>query len=440
MLVVSEPDRKYNQALKVPVKYSVFITLVSFLGWTLAFMDSQFFGLLVPKIIPALRLTLNDISLITLVSNLFAILSGYLLGELMDRRGRLLPFQITMAIYSIGSFLTAVSNGFLSLIGARTVVTMGTSPEGAVASVMVAENSDKRWRGISTGLLLLGVPVGVTIASLLVKAVVVDAGLSWRYVFLIGVFPALLIVFARLKAKESKRYEGMDKARKAVATAAINGEKTTSNVDLTKAKKDPFKQIFASDLRRKSIAVIIFTMLASGVFSSILLFGTEYMTVAKGISYGASLTVVGTGSTVSIFGYIVATFIGQKVGRKETTILFALLGAVALYFLYQASGFEHVLISYSLFQFFFASIGSTFVALFVEMYPTRARGAGQSLNFISQSLGYAIWPLILSLTVGILGWNQAFLATEVVPLIISALSLLAIPHVRPTDELEAIAI
>lgn len=433
---MSESSNDSTSRIKVPVKYSIFITLVSFFGWTLAFMDAQFFGLLVPKILPAFSLNLNDISLITLVSNALAVLSAMVLGHLMDKRGRLLPFQITMVLYSIGSFFTAISGGLLSLLGARTVVTLGTGPEGSVASVMVTENNDKRWRGISTGLLLLAVPVGVTIATIITGLVVVTGGFNWRYVFFIGIFPALLILIFRLKAKESARFVEMDKIRRESKSKSMQSD----IIDVKKVRDAPVKQIFESDLRRKSITVIIFSTLASGVFFSILLYATEYLTVAKGISYANSLIVVGTGSSISIVGYIVATFIGQKIGRKETTIVFGLLGGIALFFLAVSNGFENILVSYVLFQVFFAAIGSTFVALFEEMYPTRARGAGQSLNFASQSAGYAIWPLILTATVGVVGWNTAFLYVEVVPLIISALSLFAIPRVIPTAELESIAV
>lgn len=433
---MSESSNDSTSRIKVPVKYSIFITLVSFFGWTLAFMDAQFFGLLVPKILPAFSLNLNDISLITLVSNALAVLSAMVLGHLMDKRGRLLPFQITMVLYSIGSFFTAISGGLLSLLGARTVVTLGTGPEGSVASVMVTENNDKRWRGISTGLLLLAVPVGVTIATIITGLVVVTGGFNWRYVFFIGIFPALLILIFRLKAKESARFVEMDKIRRESKSKSMQSD----IIDVKKVRDAPVKQIFESDLRRKSITVIIFSTLASGVFFSILLYATEYLTVAKGISYANSLIVVGTGSSISIVGYIVATFIGQKIGRKETTIVFGLLGGIALFFLAVSNGFENILVSYVLFQVFFAAIGSTFVALFAEMYPTRARGAGQSLNFASQSAGYAIWPLILTATVGVVGWNTAFLYVEVVPLIISALSLFAIPRVIPTAELESIAV
>lgn len=433
---MSESTQDSSSRFKVPVKYSIFITLISFFGWTLAFVDAQFFGLLIPKIIPALSLSLNDISLITLVSNLFAVVSAILLGQLMDRRGRLLPFQITMVLYSIGSFLTAISGGFLSILGARTVVTLGTGPEGSVASVMVTENNDKRWRGISTGLLLLAVPVGVTIATIITGLVVVTGGFDWRYVFFIGIFPAVLILFFRLKAKESARFVEMDRIRRESKAKDLKSD----IVDVKKARHDPFYQLFESDLRRKSLTVIVFSTLASGVFFSILLYATEYLTVAKGLSYGSSLLVVGTGSSISIIGYIMATFIGQKIGRKETTVIFGLLGGIALFFLALSSGYENILISYVLFQVFFAAIGSTFVALFAEMYPTRARGAGQSLNFASQSAGYAIWPLILTVTVGFVGWHNAFIYIEVIPLIISALSLLAIPRVVPTAELESIAV
>jgi MFS family permease len=433
---MSETSQDSTSGFKIPVKYSIFITLISFFGWTLAFMDAQFFGLLVPKILVAFSLNLNEISLITLVSNALAVVSAMLLGHLMDKRGRLLPFQITMVFYSLGSFFTAISGGFLSILGARTVVTLGTGPEGSVASVMVTENNDKRWRGISTGLLLLAVPVGVTIATIITGLVVVTGGLNWRYVFFIGIFPAILILIFRLKAKESARFVEMDKIRRESKAKNFQSDIT----DVKKVRHEPIRQIFESDLRRKSITVIIFSTLASGVFFSILLYATEYLTVAKGISYGSSLIVVGTGSSISIIGYVVATFIGQKIGRKETTIIFGLLGGVALFFLAIANGLENILISYVLFQVFFAAIGSTFVALFAEMYPTRARGAGQSLNFASQSAGYALWPLILTATVGVVGWDSAFLYVEVVPLVISAISLLAIPRVVPTAELESIAV
>jgi len=432
-------EKEHDQSgFAVPVRYSLFITLISFFGWTLAFMDSQFFGLLVPKIISAMSLSLNDISLVTLFSNIFGALASIIMGQVMDRRGRLLPFQLTLIFYSLGSLLTALSNNLFTLTGARSVVSFGTSPEGSVASVMVTENTSRKVRGIATGLLLLGVPVGTTIATIITGLVVVTAGLSFRVVFLIGIFPALLILLVRLRARESARYVELKRIKEGIRTGGNMDPKGMA--DLNKLTHDPIRQLFEHDLRRKSLVVMVFTTLASGVFFSILLFATEYLTVVKGLSYGLSLFVVGAGSSASIIGYIAATFIGQRIGRKETTIIFGLLGGVALLALGLSKSYTGVLVSYVLYQVFFAAIGSTFVALFAEMYPTRARGAGQSLNFASQSAGFAIWPLMFTATIAAVGWNTAFLLLEVVPLFISALSLFAIKRINPQAELEDIAI
>ena len=104
---------------------------MSWAGWVFDFYDLVLYTFLLIPI--GKELNLSDIALsFVLGSSLAATaLGGIIFGVLSDRFGRKLVLQLTILIFSIGTFLSGISFGLWSLIVFRIITGLGVGGEWA---------------------------------------------------------------------------------------------------------------------------------------------------------------------------------------------------------------------------------------------------------------------------------------------------------------------
>src|SRR5215475_2997868 len=156
-------------------------------------------------------------------------LGGMLGGILADYIGRKRSMTITILAYSLLTGLSAFAWNWESFAVLRFLVGLAIGSEWATGASITAELWPDKARGKGGALLQCGYPIG----SILASAVWVTIGTSgpdaWRYMFLIGVLPALLTFWIRRNIPESARWEESDRRRKAANElrrqgAALQGE------------------------------------------------------------------------------------------------------------------------------------------------------------------------------------------------------------------------
>jgi MFS family permease len=152
------------------------------------------------------------------------IASWYLLGEIIgalffgrlsDKLGRRNLFMVTLAVYLIGSGLTAVTmagGGWLIFLYAtRILAGMGIGGEYAAINSAIDEMIPARYRGrvdiAINGTYWGGALLGT--AATFVALNHLPVGWSWRTAFLVGPVLALSIIFVRRNLPESPRWQIM---------------------------------------------------------------------------------------------------------------------------------------------------------------------------------------------------------------------------------------
>src|SRR3989475_10894236 len=131
---------------------------------------------------------------------------GLLFGSMADRWGRKPTMAVTILMYSLSSGLTYFAQSPWQVGALRFLVAMGVGGEWAVAASLVAEVFPAKARAHASGIFHATSVFGTwmaTLAGLLV-------GAHWRYAFLVGVVPALLVLWVRASVRESDRWK--DKA------------------------------------------------------------------------------------------------------------------------------------------------------------------------------------------------------------------------------------
>src|SRR6516165_6768237 len=141
-------------------------------------------------------------------------LGGGFFGRIADRLGRSRALMLTILTYALFTGLSFFAQTWWQLLSFRFLAALGIGGEWAVGASLLAETWPKRWRPWMAAVLQTGVNLGVTLASL---AYFLLAGFPSRTVFLVGLLPALVVVWIRRAVPEPEEWQG---ARRQSAQAA----------------------------------------------------------------------------------------------------------------------------------------------------------------------------------------------------------------------------
>ena len=87
----------------------------------------------------------------------------------------------------------------------RMLFGIGMGGEWGVGASLAMEHAPVRWRGVLSGILQSGYPIGYLLAALAARLVLPNWG--WRAMFWVGGIPALLAIYIRTKVPESAAWE-----------------------------------------------------------------------------------------------------------------------------------------------------------------------------------------------------------------------------------------
>ena len=169
-------------------------------GWALDGMDSFIYALVM---VPALRDLLPRSGVLATPANLgyyggllFALfLVGWglslLWGPVADRFGRVKTLMLTIACYSLFTFLGTVATGVWHLAAFRLLAGIGIGGEWAMGGTFVAEEWPEDRRKMAAGAMHTGYYVGFFLAA--IANYTIGARWGWRAMFALGGTPALLV-------------------------------------------------------------------------------------------------------------------------------------------------------------------------------------------------------------------------------------------------------
>ena len=129
-------------------------------------------------------------------------LGGGFFGRVGDVIGRSRTLCLTILTYAVFTGLAFFAQTWWHLLIARFLAALGIGGEWAIGASLLSETWPRRWRPWIAAVLQTGVNVGVLLASL---ATFLLAG-RHRAVFLVGVLPALLVLWIRREVPETEEW------------------------------------------------------------------------------------------------------------------------------------------------------------------------------------------------------------------------------------------
>lgn len=157
-------------------------------------------------------------------------LGGGFFGRLGDKIGRSRSLSLTILTYALFTGLSSLAQNWWQLMIFRFIAALGIGGEWAVGSALLSETWPKRWRGWIAAVLQTGVNIGVLLATFTTYQM---AGHE-RWVFVVGILPALLVFWIRRHVPEPEEW----------TSAQSSGEK----LGIT--------DLFRGDVRRTTLLVI----------------------------------------------------------------------------------------------------------------------------------------------------------------------------------------
>jgi MFS family permease len=139
-----------------------------------------------------------------------AVLGALLFGRLTDRFGRKKLFLLTLVLYTLSTFATALSDGFLFFGVCRFLTGLGIGGEYAAINSAIDELVPARIRGrvslAINGSFWIGAALGAGASLVLLDPRVLGPQDGWRAAFALGGLLAVAIVLVRRHVPESPRW------------------------------------------------------------------------------------------------------------------------------------------------------------------------------------------------------------------------------------------
>src|ERR1700739_1995952 len=148
---------------------------------------------------------------------------GLLGGILADYIGRKRSMTLTILAYSALTGLSALSWNWVSFAALRFLVGLAIGSEWATGASITAELWPDKARGKGGAFLQSGYPIGRILRSGVWLAIGTSGPGAWRYMYLIGVLPALIAFWIRRNIPESPQWEASNERRRAASARRRKG-------------------------------------------------------------------------------------------------------------------------------------------------------------------------------------------------------------------------
>ncbi|QBD82281.1 MFS transporter [Ktedonosporobacter rubrisoli] len=180
----------------------------SFLGWTLDAFDYFLLTFVTLRIAKDFNVQLPAVALTLTLTLMMRPLGALIFGLLAERFGRRTPLMIDIILYSIIELLTAFSPNYIVFLILRIIFGIAMGGEWGLGASLAMESLPTEARGLFSGILQQGYAFGYLLGAIAYFVVFTIAPTaSWRIMFIIGVLPALLVVFIRARVPESPVWE-----------------------------------------------------------------------------------------------------------------------------------------------------------------------------------------------------------------------------------------
>lgn len=299
-------------------------------------------------------------------------LGGAVFGRIGDRIGRSKTLTLTILTYAVFTGLSAVATSWQMLLVFRFISALGIGGEWAAGSTLVSETLHPKHRAWASATLQSGYMTGMIGAALTVGWM---GSLDPRYVFLVGVIPALFTVWIRKAVPEPEEWQA----------------------ERQKREMPKISDLFAPGIRSITLRTLAMTCICLTTIWAFLFFNAQILqtlTIFKGLTkpeQGALLRNVTIEFCLwNIVGNYVATYLAKSIGYRKAFALYLIAACLTFLLCFNLPGealattsLSRLRLIFDVTMFFGTGVFAIFPLYIPALFPTllRTTGAGFCYNF-----------------------------------------------------------
>jgi MFS family permease len=361
-------------------------------------------------------------------------IGGLIGGVLADYLGRKRTMILAILAYSIVTGLSAFAWDWVSFAVLRFLVGIAIGSEWVTGASIVSELWPDRARGRGVGLMQCGFGIGFFLASFAWLFVGTMGPGAWRYMFIIGVLPALMTLWVRRSIPESERWERVNTRRRAAVerkrSGAALGAEERALVRIT------LVDLFAHwEIGRRVLLACVMSLATTFAFWGIGAWIPPFVAAAAikaGLNGQQWASYAGMANTAaSVIGYAAFGFLADAFGRKPVTIFYIVAAFVSVPILFLwADGLGAMLLGAALCGAFVNGQFTWMAAWLPELFPTRMRATAAGFIFNMPRLIAWLGPIISGWIIVNLGGFSHAAMTIVMIYIFSVTAALFLPETK----------
>lgn len=279
----------------------------AYLGWTLDAFDYFLLVLLARYIATDFKTELKQITYAIGLTLAMRPVGALIFGLIADRFGRRPALMGSILLYAVAELATGFAPSLTALFILRAVFGIGMGGEWGVGASLAMESVPAKSRGLLSGILQQGYPMGYLLAALVVGHVYPLVG--WRGTFILGSLPALLVIYVRMGVKESPAW---------LAQRANPGSGKPHGIGTVWAAVRAHWLLFL-------YMIVLMTAFNSFSHGTQDLYPSGFLGKQRGLPLAAISNITIVGCIGAITGGIMFGALSQRFGRRKTIAAAALL-------------------------------------------------------------------------------------------------------------------
>jgi MFS family permease len=348
------------------------------LGWMLDAFDVMLYSIVLATLMRAFGMSKSTAGLLNTLTLIASAIGSLAFGLLADRLGRRRMLSLSILTYSFFTFACGFSANITMLAVFRFLLGLGMGGEWNSGATLVAETWPSAWRGRAMAIVQSSWAIGYALAAVVASMVLAHA--TWRWVFFVGVLPALVVFWIQQRVPEPEIW------RQHVTRSASSSVPKHTSWSAALPRLLPL------------LAMNTFGMFAWwGLFTWI----PAYLALpaSKGgrdfsqLGFTAFLTVLNLCGMLP--GYLCFGVLADKFGRKRTVVLYLALAALAVPAFAAARRPGLILLTACIAAFFGTGFFTGSGILGSELFPTSIRATALGISYNAARGLSAFAPLLI---------------------------------------------
>ena len=326
-------------------------------------MDIMFLSFSMAPIIATFDVTGTQAGWTGTITNFGMLFGGIIFGMLADKIGRVKVFSYTVIIFSVASALMFFASNIYLVYLFRFIAGIGAGGEYGACMSLVSESTPKEKLGKATSIVAIGGQIGAILAAVLASLIIPAFG--WKMLYVIGLFPVLMVLWIRKDIKEPESFQATNRADCGHLGLLFKDSKTSG----------------------QTIGLSLMVMVQIAGYFGLMNWLPKIMQDQLNLNIaGSSLWMVSTILGMSV-GMMTFGTIMDKLGSRFSYTIFLICSAASVYLLVLANSKVTLILAAVVVGYFINGMYGGYGAIISSLYPTEIRATAN--NFI-MNIGRAV--------------------------------------------------